>query len=212
MHPEKDVDPPAAAKSRGLLLFLGITGVMLLLIALTRRPAPPVGMHHPGVGDRFESLSIEPLLNAERPVTLADLDGKVTLINFWGPWCGPCVMEMPELLKLERKYRERNDVRILLVAYANAREVDEEELRTDCREAIDGLKSTAAIYHDPSRRLIPETIRAGRLGEFGFPTTVVLDRMGTIRGIWTGFDKTFVGEMGQTIDLLLAEKGTRKAS
>ena len=45
---------------------------------------------------------------------LASLRGKPVLINFWGPWCGPCLMEMPELLKLERKYRDRADVRMLL--------------------------------------------------------------------------------------------------
>jgi thiol-disulfide isomerase/thioredoxin len=130
----------------------------------------------------------------------------VTLINFWGPWCGPCLMEMPELLKLEKKYRERADVRMLLVAYPNSREVDEEELRDDSRDALNRFKSDASIFHDPHRRLIPETIRAGRLSEFGFPTTVVLDRMGTIRAIWTGFDPSFVGDMGQTIERLLAEK------
>lgn len=208
MHPDKDVDPQAAAKSRGLLLFLGIAAAILLLIAVTRRPAPPVGMHHPGVGDRFEGLRVQPLLNTEQPVALADLDGKVTLINFWGPWCGPCLMEMPELLKLEQKYRQRDDVRVVLVAFPNSRNEDDEELRADSRSALDRLKSNAPIYYDPQRQLIPEAIRAGRMSEFGFPTTVVLDRKGTIRGIWTGFDPSFVGDMGQAIESLLTEKAS----
>ena len=32
--------------------------------------------------------------------TLADYKGKALLVNFWAPWCGPCVQEMPELSAL----------------------------------------------------------------------------------------------------------------
>ena len=32
---------------------------------------------------------------------------KLTMINFWEPWCGPCVKEMPELQKLYETYRDR---------------------------------------------------------------------------------------------------------
>ena len=32
--------------------------------------------------------------------------GKVTVINFWGTWCGPCVSEMPHLEELAEHYSE----------------------------------------------------------------------------------------------------------
>ena len=32
---------------------------------------------------------------------------KVTMINFWEPWCGPCVSEMPDLEKLYQTYRDK---------------------------------------------------------------------------------------------------------
>ena len=34
-------------------------------------------------------------------------DAKLTMINFWEPWCGPCVGEMPELQKLYENYRDK---------------------------------------------------------------------------------------------------------
>ncbi|MBR5426181.1 MAG: TlpA family protein disulfide reductase [Clostridiales bacterium] len=50
--------------------------------------------------------------------TIRDIDGNyidetvfsnhtLTMINFWEPWCGPCVSEMPELEKLYENYKDK---------------------------------------------------------------------------------------------------------
>ncbi len=33
--------------------------------------------------------------------------GSVLVVNFWATWCGPCVAEFPEFVKLDEKYREK---------------------------------------------------------------------------------------------------------
>jgi peroxiredoxin len=39
-----------------------------------------------------------------KTVSLADYKGKAVLINFWATWCGPCKLEMPWLIDLQKKY------------------------------------------------------------------------------------------------------------
>ena len=40
-------------------------------------------------------------------ITLSDLRGNVILLNFWATWCGPCIMEIPDLNKLQEKYQDK---------------------------------------------------------------------------------------------------------
>ena len=34
--------------------------------------------------------------------------GKLRLVNIWATWCAPCVQELPEFVKIDRMYRERD--------------------------------------------------------------------------------------------------------
>ena len=62
-----------------------------LLGILTGKPAP-----------EFTATTLD-----GKSFKLADLRGKVVLVDFWAAWCGPCVAELPNLKKLHDEYTDR---------------------------------------------------------------------------------------------------------
>lgn len=40
-------------------------------------------------------------------ISTADLHGKVVLVNFWATWCPPCREEIPELIELSKRYKDK---------------------------------------------------------------------------------------------------------
>jgi cytochrome c biogenesis protein CcmG/thiol:disulfide interchange protein DsbE len=44
------------------------------------------------------------------PVSLKDYRGKIVLLDFWATWCAPCRLSIPELVELQKKYRDQGVV------------------------------------------------------------------------------------------------------
>lgn len=68
---------------------------------------PPVVMATPA--DPATTLLSQSMNDAAgKPQALAQFKGKPVLVNFWAPWCGPCVKEMPELSNLSKELKSKN--------------------------------------------------------------------------------------------------------
>ncbi len=43
-----------------------------------------------------------------KPIPLKTFRGKILVINFWAPWCAPCVKEIPDLIALQNEFLNKN--------------------------------------------------------------------------------------------------------
>ncbi len=107
-----------------------------------------------------------------KPLTLAALQGKVIFLNFWATWCGPCRAEIPDLVALQNRYKDR-----LQIIGLN---VDDEE--ADIKQYAEemGINYPVAITSNDIR------IQYG--GIPALPTSFVLDTEGRVVqkhvGLW----------------------------
>ena len=94
-------------------------------------------------------------------------DNKLTVVNVWGSWCGPCVAEIPELQKL---YENMKDKGVNVVGLA-------QDAGTDMDAVKDILNKNKVTYQN----VIPE----GSVTDFvmsiqAFPSTFLVDSEGNI--------------------------------
>jgi peroxiredoxin len=109
-----------------------------------------------------------PTLNGD-DIRLAELKGKVVLINFWATWCGPCRDEMPAMEQLWARLGDQGFV-ILAISLDNKRSKN----RVD--KFIKKFKLTYPILLDPE-----ETV-SDRYRTVGLPTSYLVAKDGTIAG------------------------------
>jgi thiol-disulfide isomerase/thioredoxin len=84
------------ANSNEIFMIRYLTG-LLMIVSLSCSAA---GQLEPYRGfAQTPALSLEDL--GHKTHALPDYRGRVVLVNFWASWCGPCVMEMPSLQRLQ---------------------------------------------------------------------------------------------------------------
>ncbi|MFO0830124.1 MAG: TlpA disulfide reductase family protein [Phycisphaerales bacterium] len=120
-----------------------------------------------------------------QPMKLADLKGKVVLLDFWATWCGPCIASIPHNNELAAKYKDK----LVIIGLCHPR----------------GGEKMAATVKDkgiayPVCRLADDAaIKTYKVN--GFPDYFLIDKKGKLRVVDCANQK-----VDAAIEMLLAEE------
>ncbi|HLP50595.1 MAG TPA: TlpA disulfide reductase family protein, partial [Chitinophagales bacterium] len=104
-----------------------------------------------------------------KSIKLSSLKGKVVLLDFWASWCGPCRMEMPNVVAAYKKYKDKG-----FTVYSVSLDKD----ATAWKNSIGALGMT--WENQVSDLKFWQSAAAATYGVQGIPAAFLLDRDGKI--------------------------------
>jgi peroxiredoxin len=170
-------------------------------VALLALVAPAAGAAEDGARHRrpVEEMLIDlPAQDFRAPdlggatLSLADFRGQVVILNFWGIWCAPCRVEIPELVGLHRDLQPQG----LEILAVNAGDD-----RRDVPPFVEKHGITFPVVFDEGVTDLYEVV--------AFPTSFVIDRAGRIRYVSAGYDPGTVGNLRRVVEHLLRQPPPR---
>ena len=197
--------PPTLRGPLFAIAALVVCGLLVLVVMIASRPKDSA---------RFrESLAVgEPAPRIELVRLSDDLSlepyswqpGKVTLLHFWGTWCGPCRLEYPELSQMAEQFQSDDRFQFLPVSCAAGRGEMIEDLWNQTEEYLTSNLLDRLAFADPqgiTRRSAAERMQQY---EIYYPTSILIDHEGSIAGIWEGYAPESVGQIADITGQLIA--------
>ncbi len=97
---------------------------------------------------------------------LSEQKGKWVLVNFWAPWCAPCLQEMPDLDTLQKQHRDLLVIGVAVLYRKN-------------QEVLDAVRQTSVSYPV----VLGDEDIASDFGEMkGMPTSFLYSPSGKLVG------------------------------
>lgn len=147
------------------LAYFAIPLALVVLISLSGCYS---GSRPPRIGSNAPDFTVQ---DSERRVSLHDLRGQVVVLNFWATWCPPCVEEMPSLVEMQRRMKDKG-----VIVVAVSVDVDQNAYQQFRKDHNVNLLTV----RDPNQK------SSNLYGTFKFPETFVIDRKGVMRRKFIG--------------------------
>lgn len=158
------------------MLLIGLCSVVYVWFSASSTTEPKTGLKTYAVGD-LKSLQIraEPPIQSdaellgpdESMLTLADYQGRILVVNFWGTFCAPCIVEMPTLAALQDRYDE-NDLKVMAISVDRVG-----DFPLARKQLADLTDDRLEFFADPTRGVLFDSLVAG------FPTTLIYGEDGS---------------------------------
>ncbi|MBQ74388.1 MAG: DsbE family thiol:disulfide interchange protein [Gammaproteobacteria bacterium] len=150
--------------NKNLLIPLTAFVLLVIVLAFGFRLEDPHYLPSELINRPFPEFSLQDLHDPDRTLTVADIKGKVSLVNVWATWCPNCLVEHPELIRISQE----EGIALYGVNYNDV-----------SSKAIAWLERHGNPYRlnmvDSSGTLAID------LGVYGAPETFVLDEQGVIQ-------------------------------
>jgi thiol-disulfide isomerase/thioredoxin len=145
-----------------------------------------------------------------RTLSKADLAGKVVMIDFWATWCGPCMVELPEVQKMVEEYAKKDKELLIVALSQDSRPSEPAAVRKLIEETLQEKKITltgtpvGVVGHDPDGTV------GNAFNVTGLPTVVILDGKGVVQSVHVGYNENVRKVLTSEIDTLLSGKSIAK--
>jgi thiol-disulfide isomerase/thioredoxin len=129
---------------------------------------------------------------------LEDQKGKVILFNLWATWCGPCRGEMPHLIEMQEKYRDKDFEIIGLDVPTEGIPESAEAITTFAK----GMKLNYKLGWADGK----SSNEFARLAQMpGIPISILVNRDGKMTGIFAGGGPKVIKSMEETVEKTVNE-------
>jgi thiol-disulfide isomerase/thioredoxin len=143
----------------------------------------------------------------QQPTKLSQLRGRVVLLDFWAPWCGPCRVTFPRLQKLYENYKDKG---LVILGVTNFFGHAEGKELTHPQE-LDYLRDFKKKFRLPYGFAIADSEENDRnYGVSSIPTTFLIDRRGVVRFISIGSSDEENSALTKMIKKLIEEPAASK--
>lgn len=124
--------------------------------------------------------------------------GDVILVNMWGIWCGPCRAEMPHLVELQDKYRDKG---FKVIGF----NVGDDDGAPEDPEKIKAFGEKMGLNYELVRSPRELSNQIYRVANFdGVPVSLLVDRDGHLRAVLRGGGPASIKQLKETVDRTMA--------
>jgi peroxiredoxin len=128
------------------------------------------GLKRLAVGQEPIPFSVKDITG--KPLSLGNYRGKVVLIDFWASWCMPCKVEMPNVVRIHKKYKDRG-FEIIGISLDSDRKAFESYIKAagmEWPQYFDGKGWQNEVADKYKVRAIPATFLVDKKGKIRYRT------------------------------------------